>query len=87
MAAMMRSISAGSAAFKPAAAPQLAHARSQRRGAVACRGVDPTVAAAVTQQAIAYALVLGAEGAFSYSAIPEVRAPRGRPQTARAHTA
>ncbi|WIA09398.1 hypothetical protein OEZ85_008804 [Tetradesmus obliquus] len=40
--------------------------------------LDPTAAAAVTQQATAFAIVLAAEAAFSRSNVPE--ADKGRPQ-------
>lgn len=61
------------------AAPQLAPraARTSRAAAHVCRSVDASVAAAVTQQALAYAVVLGAEGAFSYANVPE--GDKGRP--------
>ncbi|KAI8468262.1 MAG: hypothetical protein J3K34DRAFT_427667 [Monoraphidium minutum] len=84
MSTMLRGLSGRSTAFKAAgsrrAAPPAAPQQLQRQRAATgvCRGVEASVAAAVTQQAIAYAVVLGAEGAFSYTQTPA--GDRGRPQ-------
>jgi len=89
MASTMGSASLRSGAFRSAAfrsTPPAGLQQLRRSGAqpspvqrrVLCRAVDAEALSAVTQQAIAYAVVLGAEGAFSTSQIPE--GDKGRPQ-------
>ncbi|GBF88325.1 hypothetical protein Rsub_01037 [Raphidocelis subcapitata] len=65
------------AAFQPAAPPPQQHRAGARRGC-ACRALEASVAAAVSQQAVAYCVALGAEAAISLSQLPE--GDKGRPQ-------
>lgn len=78
---LLRGISTRNSVFRtaPKGSSMLAPRPQQaQRQSMVCRAYDASVAAAVTQQAIAYAVVLGAEGAFSYSAVPAD--DKGRPQ-------
>ncbi|KIY97390.1 hypothetical protein MNEG_10573 [Monoraphidium neglectum] len=83
MPATLQSLGARGTAFKAATSGRASlssrpqQAQQQRRAPV-CHGLEPSVAAAVTQQAIAYAVTLGAEGAFSYTSVPA--GDKGRPQ-------